>query len=130
MATYNPPSFPRKPNPKQSNIFSELRYQAQLAYYRYEVDTALYVMSPGEKFAYNIIFLSFLILFFSAIVYVLPTAVYVSTHRLAYYFTGTGKLHVTGLSALVGERARSSASEAVRSLTDAGRAINATVLAP
>ncbi|CZT23334.1 uncharacterized protein RCC_09046 [Ramularia collo-cygni] len=61
MSTFNPPSFPRRP--KQQTLLSNAKYQIQLAYFRYSVNTALYVMSPGEKLAFNTIVLSALSLF-------------------------------------------------------------------
>ncbi|KAF2481829.1 hypothetical protein BDY17DRAFT_311469 [Neohortaea acidophila] len=95
MATYNPPAFPRRP--KHSSVFSELRYSWELHYYRYQINTALYVMSPGEKLAYNLIVLSAVVFFLTAIVYYLPSAVYVSMERLAYYLTGSRKMHVAAI---------------------------------
>jgi hypothetical protein len=79
-------------------------------------------MSPGEKFAYNLIVLSFLILFLTAIYYYLPPAVHVSLHRLSYYFMGSNKLHVAAGAQVL----RSSGNEAVRSLADAGKVVNAS----
>lgn len=126
MATYKPASFPRKPSTKHSTIFSELQYQAQLLYYRYEINTGLYVMSPGEKFAYNLIFISFLVLLLSAIYYYLPPAVRVSMHRQSYYAPGSNKLDVARTSAASAEVLRSSGNEAVRSVADAGKVVNAS----
>lgn len=122
MATYNPPAFPRRP--KQSNPWSELRYQLQLNYYRYEINTALYVMSPGEKLAYNMIFLSFFILFVSAVYYYLPSAVYLFVRRLAYYFTGHGKLHVASTHAV---KVVHISRRAIASLVDGGKGPNASL---
>ncbi|KAI6868949.1 hypothetical protein KC338_g3721 [Hortaea werneckii] len=89
MATYNPASFPRRPAPKDSNLFTETRYQLQLAYYRYEINSALYVMSPGEKLAYNMIVLSLLALLLTSVYYYFPNTLRVGVHRLGYYITGT-----------------------------------------
>ncbi|GAB1736252.1 hypothetical protein NU219Hw_g6925t1 [Hortaea werneckii] len=89
MATYNPASFPRRPAPKDSNLFTETRYQLQLAYYRYEINSALYVMSPGEKFAYNMIVLSLLALLLTSVYYYFPDTLRLGVHRLGYYITGT-----------------------------------------
>jgi hypothetical protein len=87
MATYNPPAFPRRP--KTSNILTETRYQLQLAYYRYEINTALYVMSPGEKLAYNLILLSLLLMFVTSVYYYFPRTVQLGLQRLGYYITGS-----------------------------------------
>ena len=117
MATYHPPPFPRRP--KNSTLFSDLRYQSRLFHYRYKINTAQYVMSPGEKLAYNVIFWSFVVLFFSAVYYYLPSAVYLSIERLAYYCTGRRKIYLGGLSGGVGEVLMNS-REAVVSLKEAG----------
>jgi hypothetical protein len=126
MATYNPPSFPRKPSPKNSNLFYELQYQSRLLYYRYEINTGQYVMSPGEKLAYNFAFFSFLAFLLSAVYFCLPSAVCVSTHRLGYYFTGTSQLDVARMSAASAEVMRSGGREAMRSLVKQGGVINAS----
>ena len=98
MSSYNPPSFPRRL--KTFSLFSELRYQAHLIYYRYEINTALYGMSPDEKLAYNIILASFLLLLLSAVYYYLPSAIYVSIYQLSYYFTGQYSVQVPGIAGL------------------------------
>ncbi|KAI5361371.1 putative small subunit of serine palmitoyltransferase [Septoria linicola] len=87
MGTYNPAEFPRRP--KSSTIFSEAHYQWRLAYYRYEINTGLYVMSAGEKTAFNLVLLSLLAFCFAAVYYCLPQAAINSLHRLAFYVTGT-----------------------------------------
>jgi hypothetical protein len=56
-------------------------------------------MSPGEKCAYNIILVSFLILLLSAVFYYLPSALSIAVYRLSFYLTGTSKLHITDISA-------------------------------
>ena len=123
MATYNPPAFPRRL--KQSTLFSELRHWTQLTYYRYEINTALYVMSPGEKLAYNIMSFSFAVLLLSAVYYYLPPALYISTHRLTYYFTGTtNKLLV---ARVLGSDVRQGTANVVSSLSEAGRVVNSSV---
>lgn len=126
MATYKPPSFPRKPSPKNSNVVSDLQYQLRLLYYRYEINTGQYVMSSGEKFAYNFVFFSFVALLLSAVYYYLPSAMYMSGHRLGYYFTGSNKLDVARMSAASAEVLRSNDAEAVRSLAEHGQRINAS----
>lgn len=123
MATYNPPSFPRRP--KHSNLFSETRYQLQLAYYRYEINTALYVMSPGEKLAYNMVVLSLLALLFSTVYYYLPKTTVMGLQRLAYYVTGSDRMHqINNLDVAAG--VMHSSGEAVASLADQGRMVNAS----
>lgn len=86
MATFNPASFPRRP--KRSNIFTEAWYHTKLAYYQYEVNTGMYVMSPGEKTAYNLIVLSLLVLLVSTVYYCRPRTMIPGLERLAYYLTG------------------------------------------
>ncbi|KAH9845210.1 Pfam:DUF3317 [Teratosphaeria destructans] len=116
MATYNPPSFPRRP--KTSNLFTETRYQLQLAYYRYEVNSALYVMSPGEKIAYNTIVFSLLLMLVLSVYYYFPRTVQLGFHRLGYYIMGSqDKLQ---LAASVAVDRTLGASEAVASLKDPG----------
>ena len=121
MATYKPPSFPRKPNSKHSYIFSELQYQARLFWYRYEVNTALYVMSLGEKLTYNLILLSFTVLVLAAFYYYLPPALHLSIQWLSHYFTASNKLHV----AAGREFMESSRAEDIRNLGDGGKVVNA-----
>lgn len=122
MATYHPAPFPRRP--KHSNPFSETKYYAQLAYYRYEVNTGMYVMSPGEKFVYNMILFSLLALLFSAVYYYLPRTTIIGLQRLAYYFTGHYKLHVNGV--VVAQGVLQSSGDAVASLKDHGAVLNAS----
>ncbi|GAB7332706.1 hypothetical protein MBLNU13_g04452t1 [Cladosporium sp. NU13] len=81
MSTYNPPSFPRRS--KTSTPINELYYQARLLHYRYEINTGLYVMSPGEKLAFNLIFLALATLLLSTVYYCTPPFVTQSLHRLA-----------------------------------------------
>ena len=80
MATYNPSPFPRRA--KEPTPFNELRYQAQLLYYRYEINTGLYVMSPGEKLAFNLFFLGLATLLLSAVYYCMPLSVVRSLHKV------------------------------------------------
>ena len=54
-------------------------------------------MSPGEKLAYNLIVLSAIAFFLIAVVYYLPAALYMSMERLAYYLTGSRKMHVAAI---------------------------------
>ncbi|KAK4497065.1 hypothetical protein PRZ48_011514 [Zasmidium cellare] len=127
MATYNPPSFPRRP--KHSNILSETKYLLQLNYYRYEINTGMYVMSPCEKLVYNMVFLSLLVLLFSAVYYYLPKTTIIGLQRLAYYFTGSHKLHVN--SVVVAQGVLHSSGEAVASLAEQRAVLNAsTVFSP
>lgn len=120
MATYNPPSFPRRP--KQSNLFTETKYLLQLSYYRYEVNTGMYVMSPGEKFVLNMIFFSIFALLFSAVYYYLPRTTIIGVRRLAYYFIGHHKLHMNDV--VVARGVFQSSGEAAASLTGQGAVLN------
>jgi hypothetical protein len=81
MSTYNPPQFPRRS--KTSTPINELYYQAKLLRYRYEINTGLYVMSPGEKLAFNLLFLALTTLLLSAVYYCLPLFIIRSLHRVA-----------------------------------------------
>lgn len=119
MATYNPPSFPRRPSPKDSTLFSEIRYYIQLAYYRYEINTALYVMSPAEKLAYNLILFSMLALFVASVCCYFPYTVKHGFGRLGCHSTGTQRAAgpgMGGLSYVVLDRT----VEAAQSLVQAG----------
>ena len=102
----------------------------QLAYYRYEINTAQYVMSPGEKFVFNFIISSFLALFLGAIYYYLPPAIHLGTRRLAYYLngrvTGSSRMQVSRMSAAGMEVLRSTGGEAMRSLAQGGKVANAS----
>lgn len=115
MATFNPPPFPRRS--KASSPLSNLRYSLELAYYRYQVNTGLYVMSPGEKLAFNLVVLFLLVLMLSAINYCLPRALIGSVFRVA--FTGLGGKHrlVEVRQSVLHARA---AGEAVASLAEGG----------
>lgn len=124
MATYHPPSFPRRP--KHSNLFSETKYFLQLNYYRYEINTGMYVMSPGEKLVYNMVVFSLLALLFSAVYYYLPKTTIIGLQRLAYYFTGSHKLHVNGV--VVAQGVLQSSGEAVASLADQRAVLNASAV--
>ncbi|KAM3422078.1 hypothetical protein BST61_g2454 [Cercospora zeina] len=90
MGTYTPATFPRRP--ENSNVFTDAYYHWQLAYYRYEVHTGLYVMTAAEKMAFNLVVFSLLALCFAAVYYCLPRAAIKSLQRLAYYTTGTYKM--------------------------------------
>ena len=81
MATYSPTPFPRRA--KNANLLNELRYQAQLLHYRYEINTGQYVMSPGEKLAFNIINLAIVMLLFSAVYYCMPAFIVHGLRRVA-----------------------------------------------
>lgn len=81
MPTYEPLPFPRRP--KTSTFFSELQYQAQLLQYRYEINTGLYVMSPGEKLAFNVFHLILVTLLLIAAYYCMPIFMVRGLHQLA-----------------------------------------------
>lgn len=70
MSTYEPPSFPQRP--KVPTLLGEAKYQAQLLHFRYEINTGLYVMLPGEKLAFNLIHLFVATLLLSAVYYCMP----------------------------------------------------------
>ena len=118
--------MPRRPAAKNCNILTEARYQIQLAYYRYEINTALYVMSPGEKLAYNTIVLGLLGLLVISVFYYFPNTLRFGVQRLGYYITGTSgsKIHVEMPDArrVLVDRSM----EAVSSLRDAGGMANAS----
>lgn len=92
MSTYSPPSFPRRS--KTSNFINEFHYQAKLLHYRYEINTGLYVMSPGEKLAFNLIFLALVTLVLSTVYYCLPVFVIRNLHRVAGFIGGSFKSSV------------------------------------
>ena len=119
MATYQPCSFPHRPSSKDSNILTEARYQLHLAYYRYEVNTGQYVMSPGEKLTYNLVVLSLLGLLSFAIYYFLPQSAIAAMHRLVYYLTGKRKAIFKVVRAMDGVIKQNSGGN-VASLKDAG----------
>jgi hypothetical protein len=79
MATYDPSPFPRRA--KNPSLLNELRYQAQLLHFRYEINTGLYVMSPGEKLAFNLFFLGLATLLLYAVYYCLPLSVVRNLHK-------------------------------------------------
>lgn len=120
MATYNPPSFPRRP--KHSNLFTETKYLFQLSYYRYEVNTGMYVMSAAEKFVLNMIVFSLLALLLSALYYYLPRSTIIGLRRLTYYFTGHHKLRMNGV--VIARSVLQSSGAVAASLTRQGAVLN------
>lgn len=115
MATYTPAAYPRRP--KQNTFFSEASYQVKLAYYRYELNTGQYVMSPGEKIAYNLIVMLLLGLLFSAVYFYLPRTTIIGLQRLAYYFTGSHhRLEMEVMKGMQGVISQSGSAESVASL--------------
>lgn len=129
MSTYTPASFPRRP--KLPTLAGSLRYQAQLAYYRYEINTGLYVMSPGEKLALNLINLFVATLMLSALYYCTPAVLSAPIRRLALQVGGNlggGSVQkVQTYEAILNARA---AGEAVASLSHGGMAGNGSVAFP
>lgn len=124
MGTYSPATFPRRPT-KNSNIFTEAYYQLQLAYYRYEVNTGLYVMSTAEKIAFNLVLLSLIALCLAAIHYCLPRAAIEVLSRIAYCATGSYKMP-TPVTKPIPELARriiQGGGEAVASLANGGTVV-------
>jgi hypothetical protein len=86
--TYSPLSFPRRPPQKDSTPLTELRYQVRLLHYRYEIYTGLYVMSSGEKVAFNLIMVGLLAMFVLSVHFCLPSAFKQSCYKLAHYAHG------------------------------------------
>ncbi|CAK1359123.1 uncharacterized protein RHO25_002534 [Cercospora beticola] len=128
MGTYTPATFPRRP--KNSNVFTDTYYHWQLAYYRYEVHTGLYVMSSWEKIAFNLVMLSLLALCFAAVYYCLPRAAIKSLQRLAYYATGTYRMASSPIQPGpdIAQRIIHASGEAVASLGNNGiAALNASM---
>jgi hypothetical protein len=80
MATYEPLPFPQRP--KSPSLAASICYQAQLMYYRYEINTGLYVMSPGEKSAFNLVNLTIATLLLSVVYYFLPLSLVGFAQRL------------------------------------------------
>ena len=80
MSTYEPYPFPRRP--KSPSMIGDVRYQVQLMYYRYEINTGLYVMSPGEKLAFNLVNLTVAALLLSVVYYFLPRSLVGYAQRL------------------------------------------------
>ncbi|KAL1582309.1 hypothetical protein WHR41_08996 [Cladosporium halotolerans] len=128
MSTYNPPSFPRRS--KIPTLASEVRYQAQLAYYRYEINTGLYVMSPGEKLAFNLVVLLVATLFFAALHYYLPYSPTGPLRSLARHLVGT--VSATGVQKVDVYDANvlhaRAAGDAVASLTQGGYGANSSMV--
>lgn len=86
-------------------------------------------MSPGEKLAFNLTVLSLLLLFVSAVYYYLPRSALVGLRRLAYYFTGSHRLHLSAVD--MTQNVLHSTMEAAASLADKGGVVNASsALAP
>ncbi|KAM0717039.1 hypothetical protein Q7P37_006891 [Cladosporium fusiforme] len=129
MSTYNPASFPRRS--KLWSLAGEVRYQSHLMYYRYEINTGLYVMSPGEKLAFNILNLFIATLMFSAICYFAPAVLTAPIRHLAYQLGShlssrsvqRAEIHEAILQARI-------AGEAVASLTHGRNAVNASMAVP
>jgi hypothetical protein len=128
MATYEPLPFPRRP--KSPSMASSIRYQAQLIYYRYEINTGLYVMSPGEKLAFNLVNLVFATLLLSVVYYFLPLSLVSFGQRLV------GNVWESLSSAGVQERKMQGAllqgllpGEAAASLSEGGMGANASMAA-
>lgn len=91
MVNYQPAVSPDRP--KQHTVLSAITYHVKLAYFRYEILTGQYIMSAGEKTAYNLINLSLLALCLAAVVY-LPGSLYLGCQRLAYYLTGSEEIRI------------------------------------
>lgn len=103
MPSFNPPELPIKSSPKDRSTLKELQYQARLFHYRYEINTGLHVMSPGEKLTFNLIVLGLLWLLVMNIIYYLRATVRSSVERFCYYLTGRLRLtdQVTAIEMVV-----------------------------
>ncbi|EME40056.1 hypothetical protein DOTSEDRAFT_138027 [Dothistroma septosporum NZE10] len=119
MATFQSCSFPRRPSPKDSNILTAAKYQLHLAYYRYQVNTGQYVMSPGEKVTYNLVVLSLLGLLFFAVYYCLPRSTIAALQRLTYYITGQRQVMLNAVQ-ILDDVVQQNSGGVVASLKDAG----------
>jgi Small subunit of serine palmitoyltransferase-like len=75
----------RRPhNPRRRSFVSILVEHNKIAYYQYEVTFPLYVMSPGEKLAFNSFMLMFLsLLIFTTVTY-LPPLVLTASRKLLW----------------------------------------------
>jgi hypothetical protein len=126
MSTYNPPSFPRRS--KTSTTINELHYQAKLLHYRYEINTGLYVMSPGEKLAFNLLFLGLVTLLLSTVYYCLPLFVVRSLQRLAGFICSGVKGSVYRVEVRTAVLREGVAGEHVASLLPGRVGNNATMM--
>jgi hypothetical protein len=126
MSTYNPPSFPRRS--KTTNFINEFHYQARLLHYRYEINTGLYVMSPGEKLAFNLMFLALAALVLSTVYYCLPLFVIRSLHRLAGFLCSGVKSSVYRVEVRTAVLQGGVAGEHVSSLLPDHVGTNATMM--
>lgn len=76
---------PRRPhNPRRHSFVSSLIDHTKIAYYQYEVTFPLYVMSPGEKLAFNSFMLMFLSLLIFTVVTYLPPLVLLASRELLW----------------------------------------------
>jgi hypothetical protein len=74
----------RRPDYSRRRSFvSSLVEHTKIAYYQYEVTFPIYVMPPGEKFAFNSFMLIFLsLLIFTAVTYLSPLVLIASPQVL------------------------------------------------
>lgn len=74
----------RPHHPRRRSFVSSLAEHTKIAYYQYEVTFPLYVMTAGEKFAFNSFMLLFLsLLIFTAVRY-LPPLVLIASRQLLW----------------------------------------------
>ncbi|ETN40328.1 uncharacterized protein HMPREF1541_04604 [Cyphellophora europaea CBS 101466] len=79
----------------------------QIKKYQYEVTTSLYMLTPTEKFVFNVIILVLFTLLVAAAVAYLPNHIAVISNRLWYY------VHGEFLYATAGTAAQSSTKQAL-----------------
>ncbi|KIW96912.1 uncharacterized protein Z519_02303 [Cladophialophora bantiana CBS 173.52] len=72
---------------KNSQLSSFLRW-VQLKKYQYEVTFSLYMLTPTEKFIFNLILFLLVSMLVTAATLYLPNHVIVIYHRICYYISG------------------------------------------
>ncbi|RMZ86160.1 hypothetical protein DV737_g224, partial [Chaetothyriales sp. CBS 132003] len=71
----------------------------QVKKYQYEVTFSLYMLTPTEKFIFNIILLTLTSLLFTAAVFYLPNHLMIVSNRIWYYIHGEFYAPLAPLSA-------------------------------
>ena len=79
-------------------------------------------MSPGEKLAYNAMLVLFSAFLLTAVYYCVPSVIYRSIYRFAYYFNETNNLQATALS--VAAELPQSGTLVARSVSESTRVFN------
>ncbi|OAP56886.1 hypothetical protein AYL99_08998 [Fonsecaea erecta] len=72
---------------KRSQLSSFLRW-VQLKKYQYEVTFSLYMLTPTEKFIFNLILFLLVSMLVTAATLYLPNHIVVIYHRICYYISG------------------------------------------